>query len=225
MLDMKQIMQKLAKDRRVFHSEADFQHALAWKINQNHPDAKIRLEYPYPNEQTSSGRQKRQYMDMLVILKNGRRVGVELKYKTQKDSIPVGKEAFHLKGHSARNNNRCYFVSDIWRLEKFLTGKRRHVAYAIVLTNDTGYHKEPRRGWEGTKDAHFRIHEGRILGGQRETLQLNNDGKIPGAERKKIKLRHSYSLKWNCYSSPKNESGKEIEFKYLLVRIPPQRAR
>ena len=35
----------LAKYRKIFHSEADFQHALAWQIHKEMPDCKIRLEF------------------------------------------------------------------------------------------------------------------------------------------------------------------------------------
>ena len=38
------IENKLAQLSRIFHSEADFQHALAWKLHQHHQDAMIRLE-------------------------------------------------------------------------------------------------------------------------------------------------------------------------------------
>ena len=38
-------MAALARVRPLFHSEADFQHALAWLIHQRHSDARIRLEY------------------------------------------------------------------------------------------------------------------------------------------------------------------------------------
>ena len=37
MLDIHQIMADLAKRRPVFHSEADFQHALAWLIHETRP--------------------------------------------------------------------------------------------------------------------------------------------------------------------------------------------
>jgi hypothetical protein len=46
MLDLESTLTALAFERRIFHSEADFQHALAWKLHERHPDAKIRLEVP-----------------------------------------------------------------------------------------------------------------------------------------------------------------------------------
>ena len=35
----------LSSSRPVFHSEADFQHALAWELHHAHPDVSVRLEY------------------------------------------------------------------------------------------------------------------------------------------------------------------------------------
>ena len=37
MLDIKSLLMGLAENRKVFHSEADFQHALAWHIHQTKP--------------------------------------------------------------------------------------------------------------------------------------------------------------------------------------------
>ena len=37
MLDIKGLLTALAESRKVFHSEADFQHALAWHIHQTMP--------------------------------------------------------------------------------------------------------------------------------------------------------------------------------------------
>jgi hypothetical protein len=44
MLEIGSILTDLAISRPIFHSEADFQHALAWKLQGRFPTAKIRLE-------------------------------------------------------------------------------------------------------------------------------------------------------------------------------------
>ena len=44
MIDMDGLMGSLADTRKVFHSEADFQHALAWHIHQAMPESQVRLE-------------------------------------------------------------------------------------------------------------------------------------------------------------------------------------
>lgn len=38
-------LSQLRNQRKIFHSEADFQFALAWGIQKYYPEAKIRLEY------------------------------------------------------------------------------------------------------------------------------------------------------------------------------------
>ena len=44
MLDIDRLMASLAATRKVFHSEADFQHALAWHIHKAMPESQVRLE-------------------------------------------------------------------------------------------------------------------------------------------------------------------------------------
>jgi hypothetical protein len=48
--EVAEILSRLAKKRPIFHSEADFQHALAWEVRGMHADADIRLEVPVPLE-------------------------------------------------------------------------------------------------------------------------------------------------------------------------------
>jgi hypothetical protein len=43
-LDAVTMLSLLAERRPVFHSERDFQHALAWQIQLAYPEAQIRLE-------------------------------------------------------------------------------------------------------------------------------------------------------------------------------------
>lgn len=43
-VDIAAALSALAAQRLVFHSERDFQHALAWQIQLNYPEAQIRLE-------------------------------------------------------------------------------------------------------------------------------------------------------------------------------------
>ena len=45
MLDIHGLMSKLRKRRPIFHSEADFQHALAWEIHLANPSHQVRLEF------------------------------------------------------------------------------------------------------------------------------------------------------------------------------------
>ena len=44
MIKMTDILNQLSNDRPIFHSEADFKHALAWKIHETYSNLNIRLE-------------------------------------------------------------------------------------------------------------------------------------------------------------------------------------
>ncbi len=44
MVSIEALLATLAGSRKVFHSEADFQHALAWQIHEAMPDSQVRLE-------------------------------------------------------------------------------------------------------------------------------------------------------------------------------------
>ncbi len=44
-LDIDRLMTELSRTRKVFHSEADFQHAFAWQIREHTPECEIRLEF------------------------------------------------------------------------------------------------------------------------------------------------------------------------------------
>ena len=61
-MDIINSLKLLSDSRKVFHSEADFQFALAWEIQKLYPDAKIRLEY-CPASITPNI-----HIDMLVII-------------------------------------------------------------------------------------------------------------------------------------------------------------
>ena len=75
MIDFNLLLATLANKRPVFHSEADFQHALAWELQLLYPNVNIRLEYRPP------GFDRRNYMDIWVIDED-KAIAVELKYKT-----------------------------------------------------------------------------------------------------------------------------------------------
>jgi hypothetical protein len=61
MLDVHAILKDLAQRRPIFHSEADFQHSLAWLIHEKLADAAIRLELPFELNKQSC------HLDLLVL--------------------------------------------------------------------------------------------------------------------------------------------------------------
>ena len=75
MLDIDDLMAKLSEKRRVFHSEADFQHAFAWQIREATPEYEIRLEFnPVPEER------RKIYLDIWIPVE---KVAIELKFVTR----------------------------------------------------------------------------------------------------------------------------------------------
>lgn len=94
----------------MFHSEADFQHSLAWHMKLADPAARIRLE-------TRLVRGMR--LDILVESR-GRRTAIELKYLVRRFHGEIGGESFDLPDQSAHDISRYDVVKDIVRTESFV---------------------------------------------------------------------------------------------------------
>ncbi|OGM93989.1 hypothetical protein A2524_01705 [Candidatus Wolfebacteria bacterium RIFOXYD12_FULL_48_21] len=203
MLDIENLLKELSKKRPVFHSEADFQHALAWGIHEAYPDYKIRLEIRPGNSK------EKEYLDIFIEYK-GINCFIELKYKTKKYSVEFDRENFSLAGHSAHDIGRYDFIKDIQRVEKFLGKDDMAEGYAILLTNDRAYWSE---SYRMTVDKDFRVHEGRILQGRLVWDQRASEGTRKGRN-KELHLRGTYECNWNDFSNIDSES-----FRYLLIKV------
>ena len=207
-LDIHGLMQELSKSRPIFHSEADFQHALAWQIHESMPDSQIRLEYPYQSEGS-----KKMYLD--IWLPEGE-TAIELKYFTRKLEPVYDGERFALKNQDARDISRYDFLKDIQRLERVVIGGERQArhGYAVLLTNDQLYWETPYRA--GTVDAAFSIHEDRELTGELAWAAHAGAGTTKGRE-DPIRLKDSYTMHWQDYS---NFAGEKYgKFRYLAVAV------
>jgi len=204
-MNIDKAINNLAKDRPLFHSEADFQFALAWEIQKLHPRANIRLEM-----NLNEAEYKSEYLDALVKL-GGKEYGIELKYKTRGFRTTVSKEPFVLKDQRAHDVGRYDFIKDITRLERFTKRKRNRSGIAILVTNDGHYWNESKRA---TVDSEFRLHDGRKLEGRLSWSSKASEGTRRGREEPLI-LRKSYNLKWMNYSSLE----KGDHFKYLKITI------
>ncbi len=116
----------------------------------------MRLEFKPPHSK------ERVYLDIWAADKETV-LAIELKYKTRGLEVTVGGEDFHLLDQSAQDLARYDYLKDIQRLERVLS-TNRIIAYAIFLTNDSAYWKEPINSQ--TVDASFRIHQGRNATGE-----------------------------------------------------------
>ena len=207
MIDFNLLLATLANKRPVFHSEADFQHALAWELQLLYPNVNIRLEYRPP------WLDRRNYMDIWVIDEDTA-TAIELKYKTRSVDISIGGEQFALQNQAAQDLGRYDFVKDIERLERVVAARRQVAGYAIILTNDATYWSHPRKS--DTVDSDFRIQEGRTL----SDLLDWGPGASEGTRRSRtdsIQLANSYQLDWRDYSNVGDL--KDMKFRYAIVQV------
>lgn len=203
MIEITGIMSELSRERPVFHSEADFRHALAWKIKERHLGLGIRLEVPMVLDK------KDKHIDILVL--EDRPIMIEVKYRTRCLHAFLGNEEFFLKDHSAIDAGRYEFVKDISRLEKALDDHPNNFGMAIFLTNDKSFWQKPTND-RITADHQFKIHEGRTLEGRLEWRSGM------ASEEEPITLKGNYSVSWKDYSDLRMLNG---AFRYSVVEVSP----
>ncbi|UHA75414.1 hypothetical protein [Paenibacillus sp. 481] len=204
--DIYRVLDKLAQDRPVLHSEADFQFALAWKIRLLYPDAAVRLEYnPHVFE-------SKKYIDIWIHFPNGRNVAIELKYKTKKTELVHLGERYELERHGAPANNRFLIIRDIERLERVVKYMANTSGYAIAVTNDNEYWQEWKRP-KDTKDKAFRIHEGAAVSGLLKWKEDTAKSTIQSLG-ESLYLDGEYTMVWRDYSK-----GTGTTFKFLVNQV------
>ena len=210
MIEIPTLMRDLAIKRPLFHSEADFQHALAWLIHEKHPDYGVRLEY---TSSVNVGEEKMQ-LD-IWLAKPG--IAIELKYKTgkPKDAIKFNSESYDLRDQSAQTQGRYDFLKDIQRLESLSGFPNAKAGFAILLTNDALYWRGPAR--KNTVDAAFSLRgdPGLRIQGEMAWSRRASVGTTRGRG-KPIRLKGSYEVEWQAYS--RIAGGRYGEFRYLVVR-------
>jgi len=209
MLDMDVALLRLAARRRVFHSEADFQFALAWQIQNDHPAADIRLETrPLP--------EKNLRLDLFVVM-NGRRFAIECKYLVRGIDVTEAGERFLLRTQSAHDVRRYDTLKDVARVEEFLSLGVADEGFVVAVTNDAAYWKHASR--PDTFDASFRMHEERIVQGRLAWADGTGAGSMKNREAA-IDLKGSYRLTWRDFSSLGD--GPASRFRSMLIKIPPE---
>ena len=203
MLDITNLISGLARERPVFHSEADFQHSLAWYIHETIPNTGVRLEFRPP-------RSDAMYLDIWLP-----RIGValELKYLTRELKARHQCEYFELRNHSAAPTRRYDFLNDIQRLENVQILPKFRAGFAILLTNDRTYWNPPTR--HDTVDREFRIHEGRRVNGTMTWSERTSAGTKRGRN-SPIILNGAYDIHWRDYAE--TGDGRHRRFRYLTVK-------
>jgi hypothetical protein len=207
MLDIHLLMKQLSRERPIFHSEADFQHALAWALHGAFPDGSIRLEMPFVIAKNAL------HLDLLFV-RAGSTIAIELKYKTRGLTVQIGPERFALADQSAQDLARYDLAKDIQRLERIVADRPAAKGWVIFLTNDSAYWKLPAS--RETIDASFRIHEAHNLEGRLAWAPGASAGTTKGREAP-ILLIGKYPMIWHDYSRPSPSSYGQ--FRYMALPI------
>ncbi|HUW48670.1 MAG TPA: hypothetical protein VMW36_08005, partial [Patescibacteria group bacterium] len=198
----------LSHKRPIFHNEADFQHALAWTIRECYPDSNIRLEMKV------HGRDSKIYLDILVI-HEGRRYAIELKYKTRLFEYEIDSEEFYLNNQGAQDIGRYDVLKDLQRLEQMVTAGVADEGVLLFLTNDASYYSNASPDKQ-TADRDFRLHEGRTVQGTLTWGPSTGQGTMKGRE-EPLSLQGNYQVHWAPYTYLVGQSGGD--FRYLLLTV------
>lgn len=210
MINIENSLRSLFDEGRIFVSEADFQFAYAWKIKELYPNASMRLEYiPWQYD-------KNIHIDIAVFI-NGQMIPIELKYKTKGFTGIINGDTITLKNQGAQDVGRYDFLYDIRRMEGIVKSGLYPIekAYAVLLTNDSGYWNKPNRSGTSDRpvDDEFRIHEGVIISGQRAWKPEAGAGTMRNREAP-INMQGEYRISWNGY-----KPTDECIFKFTIVEI------
>ncbi len=153
------------------------------------------------------------YVD--IWLSDGRfAVAIELKYLAAACEVNVEGERYALTNQAAQDIRRYDFVKDIGRLEFLAAEGIASEGYAICLSNNRTFWREPLK--TNVVDASFRIHEGTELYGPRAWGSAAGSGMVSKRDAI-IDLAGKYALKWRDYSTI--NANRNIYFRYLLVHV------
>ena len=213
-MDIIKAMESLSCKRGIFHSEADFQFALAWEIKGLYPDCSVRLEVPFRIRM--KGR-----IDILVRLDDDI-YPIEVKYIKKTFRYSDGNDHYDLvNGVHDLDMYNC--MVDIMRMENFaeqLAGF--YTGYVIWLTNDSAYWISK---YKSTYYREFHAPDGSVKTGTMRFLSSNpKTGKPPQILEMKgyqspISLKDSYLIRWRLYSDLAVPKGL---FKYAVIPITSQ---
>lgn len=206
-LDVPATLASLARIRPVPHSEADFQHALAWQIHLADTDAQVRLE-------TRSARNIR--LDLLVM-SAGQRTAIELKFLVASFRGDIGGEHYDLPNQAAQDIGRHDFIKDISRIEALVAAGTVDVGWAVALTNDPSYWQPGRK--VDPLDAEFRLHEGRVLEGSVGWAAAAGAGTTRNRQERLV-VTGRHECRWRDYAIVADGSGRQHRWCYLAVRVP-----
>ena len=236
MIDMHDVMGKLSKKRKIFHSEADFQLALAREIESIYPSAKIVLEgQPLTfihdekgddNDDNYNSNKLKKAIDISFWLEN-RLYIIELKYMKATIEAEIDGKRFKLKYPDENQNCRDYFYRDILRIENAVNSHSIECGFAILLTNYQPFwdkdhklngYKKPKLDWN--KYPAFKVYDGATIPKKNEWHDSAKDLR----KRDSVEFGGEYPVHWADYSTIETQNcishSENSVFKYLLIHIP-----
>ncbi|WP_009962596.1 DUF7669 domain-containing protein [Verrucomicrobium spinosum] len=208
-IDIVNVLERLSVRRPILHSEADFQHALAWELKTLYPEIEVRLEIP------ESFKEARAFVDMIVYMA-GKPIFIELKYKTAPLCAVHNGEGYTLKRQGASDQGSYDFLKDVSRIEEFTKRTPGSEGFAIILTNDETYWNDVNS--RVTIDREFRLYDGRVLTGKLQWQSYAGTGSVVGREAP-ITISGGYPLSWKWYSNLHSE--RYGNFRFLCVNVSP----
>lgn len=230
LVDIPELLRCMAKQRPLFHSEADMQHELAWRIRDSHENLNVRLEYPFErlsNKATPPRGSSNKAVDIWLQDRSSKReMALELKYPTAFLSCKVYGEKFELKDQRAQDTRRYDVLKDVMRMEEFLDSEESRFtrsAAVLLLTNDSTYWKK--RQQKGQNDAAFELHKDRCIPKDPLEWRLGTREGTKGKKRiDPIELRGAYTMKWEEYPGrwevgPGEENRKKNRL-FCFLHIP-----
>lgn len=204
-MDLPDILRHLCQRRPVFHSEADFQHELAWEIKTLNPNLALRMERPIVG---SGGRGA---LDILVM-DGVHRIAIELKYVKAPMELELNGETFFLSQH-AYDFAAYDCCKDLERLEHLVGTGQVDEGHLVVLTNHPGFWQATRTG-PSLLDT-FAMREGRTLTGSLAWPAHAGIGTTRKRERP-IVLAESYGVTWSDYSQVGSSRG---TFRFVVLNV------
>ena len=205
--DVQEWMQELAQKRPIFHSEADFQHALALHLSVSHR-REIRVEYPIGNGNLG-------WCDIAIMADGKPFAALELKYMTAAAIEEIGEEKFNLKAQGAQDIRRYDVWKDAFRLEELMNKSAGVRSTAVIaLSNDSAYWRGGQA--ETAQDRAFCLREEeatRVVTGSLGWKDRTPKG-TTGKNRLALTLHKNYRPKWFDYG---DQVSSKTRFRYLVL--------
>ncbi|MHA3723627.1 hypothetical protein ACXR2T_07095 [Leucobacter sp. HY1910] len=184
------------------------QHELAVEISRLDPFLEVRLERPV---RIAGARPIN--LDMM-LLRDGYRFAVELKYITAKLEETINGEEFLLRAQAAQDLRRYDILKDIGRIEMLCAHNIVESGMSVTITNDRTLWIESTR--TGTVDELFRLHHGRTVTGELGWRDHASPGTIRGREAT-LTLSGAYLLNWLQYSAV--DAPRNGDFRMLIAEV------